>query len=173
VILPGILTFGSIVSKSSAISIEAAATTMLIAAVIMGYGAMMISIGLALATWQARLGRAVSLSVIAYLSVTVVYPTVLITARNIGPPDFAVLAPSPFFAVYAPLAQHVWHIGSSLDPQWVMFLLSPLASMAAYLLLMATIWSFDRSLGRIPDRPRLRFTRIAWFARSVVSAWHR
>ena len=73
-ILPGVLAFGTALGRESWTA--AVAFAALIVALVLAYGAVVTSLGLALATWQPRLGRAVGLSVSAYLTLAVIYPTI-------------------------------------------------------------------------------------------------
>jgi ABC-type Na+ efflux pump permease subunit len=69
-ILPAIIALGSALMGGEGLG--AVLFAALIAALVTAYGAVITSLGLALATWQARLGRAVGLSVAAFLAVTVI-----------------------------------------------------------------------------------------------------
>ena len=83
-ILPGVLALGTALGRESWTA--AVAFAALIAALVLAYGAVVTSLGLALATWQPRLGRAVGLSVSAYLTLAVIYPTIaLMTVRAFSP----------------------------------------------------------------------------------------
>ena len=124
----------------------------LIAALVTAYGAVITSLGLALATWQARLGRAVGLSVAAFLAVTVIYPTIAITTlHHVGPHDMVFLWVSPFFGMFIPMGWATWpNNNSDAGGYFAMFIWIVLTSALAYALLQMTIASFDRLLGRMP-----------------------
>jgi ABC-type transport system involved in multi-copper enzyme maturation permease subunit len=123
----------------------------LIAALVIAYGAVITSFGLALATWQPRLGRAVSLCVAGYLAATVVYPPIAIMTMSAGPDDVFILWVSPFFGMFIPMGWVTWQtgypkvLGYAAMPIWIV-----LTSAVAYAILRVTIASFDRLLGRVP-----------------------
>jgi ABC-type transport system involved in multi-copper enzyme maturation permease subunit len=131
-------------------------------AYVLACGAALTSLGLALATWVPRLGRAVACCVTAYVLATVAWPFAMMAlfARDeiVGP---IMAVGSPFFAgglltirLLPGTARDLEHVG-----------LGGLFWTAAYLVLaavlyLATLRTFDRSLGRVTDddtaRPRLR-----------------
>ena len=150
-VLPGILSL--VVSRG-----ERWLGAILVVCLMLAYGAALTSLGLALATWVSRLGRAVTLTVAAYVLVAVGVPTIVITLIPNGPGYHAgpgLAAASPFFGIgyltdlmseqqTAPgwLNQVVW------SGWWVLFY----ASFAALLLTMILL-NFDRCLGRVAGRP--------------------
>jgi ABC-type transport system involved in multi-copper enzyme maturation permease subunit len=154
-VLPGVLAFGSTLATGH--GLLAIPMTVLIFALVLAYGALLTSLGLALAVWQPRLGRAVGLSVGCYLIVTVIYPTIVLMATHAGPGDLTRLWVSPFFGIFIPLGWVTWSwghgftIGTRLVAMtvWV-----ALTSLAAYILLKMTLVSFDRVLGRAPEHTR-------------------
>jgi ABC-type transport system involved in multi-copper enzyme maturation permease subunit len=123
----------------------------LIAALVMAYGAVITSLGLTLAAWQPRLGRAVGVSVAAYIAATVVYPTIAIATSGLGPDDVFILWVSPFFGMFIPMGWVTWQMGHPTTlgyaaiPIWI-----GLTSAVAYAILRVTIAVFDRLLGRMP-----------------------
>jgi hypothetical protein len=110
-----------------------------------------IVLGLALATWQPRLGRAVGFSVATFLTVTVVYPTIALVTMRLGPNDTIFLWVSPFFGMLIPME---WYDRSYSDLDTYRCLVMPvwigLTSAVAYAILQVTIASFDRVVGRMP-----------------------
>jgi ABC-type transport system involved in multi-copper enzyme maturation permease subunit len=148
-ILPGVLALASALMHGHGLWAILLAT--LVVLLVIAYGALLTSLGLALATWQARLGRAVGFSVAAFLTVTVVYPTIALVTMRLGPDDMFVLWVSPFFGMLIPmdwLNKSFGYMNESrfiAIPIWI-----GLISMAAYALLLVTIVSFDRLLGRMP-----------------------
>jgi hypothetical protein len=147
-ILPGMLALVSALGHGRWLT--ALPFAVLIASLVIAYGAVITSLGLALATWQPRPGRAVGLSVAAFLAVAVFYPTIAIMTMRLGPDDMVFLWVSPFFGMLIPmdLDSHYRHMSTSLYaviPVWI-----ALTSAAAYALLLVTIASFDRLLGRMP-----------------------
>ena len=121
----------------------------LIALFVMAYGAVITSTGLALAVWQPRLGRAVGLSVAAFLMVTVVWPAVAITLLRAGPHDVVFLWVSPFFGTFLPMGWVVWfqlkNVAYIAMPIWI-----ALTAAVAFCLLQVTMVFFDRIVGRMP-----------------------
>jgi hypothetical protein len=133
---------------------------LLIAALVMAYGAVITSLGLAFATWQSRLGRAVGFGVSAYLVIAVIYPTIVLMLFHSGPDDVLLLWVSPFFGMLLPMGRVTWR-GDSIDAGYL-FVLSVwilLASAVAFGLLRMTLAMFDRFLGRVPELPE-RFVPI-------------
>jgi ABC-type transport system involved in multi-copper enzyme maturation permease subunit len=136
----------------------------LIAALVMAYGAMITSLGLAMATWQPRLGRAVGCSIAAFLTATVIYPTIAIMTLRLGPNDQICLWVSPFFGMFLPMGWLTWNVPSEAQAFVAMVAWNALTLVIAYVLLLVTIAVFDRLLGRMPvvrtpikDDPRPRF----------------
>lgn len=126
---------------------------------ILAYGAAITSLGLALATWIRRLGRAVATSVGIYLLITTGLFFVCFT--NLIPDncedEFAV--GSPFYGPAHSLEQDEMQAQDRshwyLAPAWILAY-----SSTAGLLLFATLATFDRSLGRarsgtLASAPRL------------------
>jgi ABC-type transport system involved in multi-copper enzyme maturation permease subunit len=148
-VLPGVLALGFALKNGN--GPEAIPFAALIAALVIAYGAVITSFGLALAVWQPRLERAVGFSVAAYLTATVIYPTIALKTLELREEDFAVLWVSPFFGMFTPMAWKIWRVGNSHTPAelamsvWVVLTLA-----FAYAIMRITIASFDRRLGRMP-----------------------
>jgi ABC-type transport system involved in multi-copper enzyme maturation permease subunit len=176
-VLPGVLALGFAVKTDS--GLEAIPFAALIAAFVMAYGAVITSLGLALAVWQPRLERAVGFSVAAYLTATVIYPTVALISLQIREEDFAVLWVSPFFGMFAPLAWKIWRVGIPHPPtEFAMSIWVVVTLAFAYTIIRFTIASFDRRLGRMPavrtantngPRPRLLLAQTQRRARRSTS----
>ncbi len=112
-------------------------------------GAMITGLGLLLATWSARPGRAVVTSVIIYVFLTVVTIMVPMTLSR-GPAIEGLMMLSPFFfpgELAADLcgSGNQSHIGAAIG--WTVVYL-----IAAVLFLMTTFLTFDRRLGRMRGR---------------------
>jgi ABC-type transport system involved in multi-copper enzyme maturation permease subunit len=118
---------------------------------ILSYGAAITSLGLALATWVRQIGRAVALSVGIFLLLTLglffpiftdIVPDGLESELAIG---------SPFYGPVGPLEDAEMTDYSRISwmayPVWISFY-----SASAGLLLLATLATFDRSLGRARER---------------------
>jgi ABC-type transport system involved in multi-copper enzyme maturation permease subunit len=145
-ILPGVLAFAATrVDWLAAISFAA-----LIASLVMAYGAVITSFGLAMATWQTRLQRAVACSVAAFLMATVVYPTIALTILPPNPENEFVLWLSPFFGMFIPMAHKTWRIGIPDTIDVTMLVWIVVIAAVDYAILRVTIASFDRHLGRMP-----------------------
>ncbi len=140
---------------------------------ILAYAAAITSIGLALATWVPRLGRVIGISVMSYIVVSVGWP-LLLTLLPMLPyfrstpfydlPNWnGLLLASPFYGVHATTEWSArWSFGSGYYAGWghgpaliheatwpliwIVFYLG-----LALLLVFATLRSFDRCLGRIPE----------------------
>ena len=127
----------------------------LVVGVILAYGAAVTSLGLALATWVRRLSLALALCVGAVVGVTVgAIPVAMILFRGTG--DFALCAAmaSPFFGVgYFSAMIGVERPYESAAASAILW--SGFYAAAASGLLAATLLTFDRCMGRIPDRPAL------------------
>lgn len=132
---------------------------------IIAYGAFIASMGLALATWVPRLGRAVALCVAGDLFLTVgLFFIILMIVR--GPDGERMLAFTPFggpaiLTVDAggqmPMRRTPWLSGTSFDflSQYSWEILSIiLYSSGAAVLLWATFRTFDRCLGRATPNAR-------------------
>jgi ABC-type transport system involved in multi-copper enzyme maturation permease subunit len=125
----------------------------LMAAMILAYGAAFTSLGLALATWIARLARAALLSATVCVVLTVGWMMLLVLLFRAGV-DMEILAmASPFFGP-GNLTFHADH-----PPRLAHIELGAVAWSAGYLLaalllIVATRRSFDRCLGRVRQRPK-------------------
>jgi ABC-type transport system involved in multi-copper enzyme maturation permease subunit len=125
----------------------------LIALVVLIHGAAITSLGLALATWIPRQGRAVGLCVAAYVLVAIGWIVVIVSLTR-GPTLFveSLLSLSPVFA-----GGQLWE---ALQPPRYRRLPESLAAITAWLVLVGgfsilckvlTYATFDRCLGRTPD----------------------
>jgi hypothetical protein len=146
-VLPGVLALGLGLKRGQGLA--AIPFAALIALLVMAYGAVITSVGLAIATWQPRLGRAVAFSVAIYVIVTVVYPAIAITTARLGPRDTMVLWPSPFFGMFLPMGWLAWELFMGAGAHIVMFVWIALTVAIAYVILGVTIAVFDRLLGRM------------------------
>ncbi len=72
---------------------------------VLAYGAAVVSMGLLTATWQGRPGRAIALSVAAFMAVALVWPIVVLMIWAFDlPSSFALIGVSPFMgAFFTPL----------------------------------------------------------------------
>ncbi|WP_165253107.1 ABC transporter permease [Paludisphaera soli] len=134
----------------------------LIGALIIAYGAALTSLGLAMATWLPRMGRAVGLTAGLYLAVLIGAVPLAMTLFGEGPDAIGpgVAAASPFWgvgfssAVFGGVASRN-DVGG--QAAWVAFWIVVYGLVASGLLL-ATLATFNRCLGRMDER-RGPFTR--------------
>jgi ABC-type Na+ efflux pump permease subunit len=120
----------------------------LLVALTLAYGAAITSLGLAVATWTARLGRAVAASVVAYVVVTVAWPFVVIVLW--GHNDFlgpGLASASPFFGA-ALLTVHIAEGDLRAVAGWDV-LWTAVYLIVALILMAVTQATFDNRLGRI------------------------
>ena len=122
-------------------------------------GAAITGLGLAMATWCPRLGRAVALTVSAYVLVAVGWMFMGFWYRS-GPDGEGFMMASPFFFA-GELAADICSPGSGRQHiGWAVFW-TVVYGMAALVFLGATLASFNRCLGRVevglpPTRRRMR-----------------
>jgi ABC-type transport system involved in multi-copper enzyme maturation permease subunit len=128
----------------------------LVVGLVVAYGAALTSLGLALATWVPRLGRAVGLCVAAHVGVTVGWVMFIImltphTSGLIGP---GLASFSPFLGVMLPtLEMQMGKPSEWLETVgWVTFWIVADLALAA-LLLQAVLMTFNRCLGRVDEGP--------------------
>ena len=133
--------------------------------------ALLVSAGLALATWVRRLGRAVTLSVIVFFLIGMVWPMLVgivrdlifgwlsrnrVTPGKLNNYEFimsSLMALSPIAGPLNPLHVFMWNQTSGAG-QWIgQAVIIGVKASAARLLLVLSIRTFDRCLGRIPDSP--------------------
>jgi ABC-type transport system involved in multi-copper enzyme maturation permease subunit len=124
----------------------------LVVGLVVAYGAALTSLGLALATWVPRLGRAVGFSVAAHVGITVgwVMFIALLTPRTPGLLFPGLAAFSPFLGVMLPTLEMQMGPPSEWNEAvaWVAFWI--VADLAlAVLLLTAVVATFNRSVGRV------------------------
>jgi ABC-type transport system involved in multi-copper enzyme maturation permease subunit len=147
---------------------------LLMIGLILAYAAAITSLGLAMATWIPRLGRVVTASVMVYVLVAVGWPIVMQVLPNLPAfrtapfhqqPDWDGLSfASPFFGIYATTewAARPWFVsynylglgsGRPLAREGATW---PLIWMGVYsaialILAFATLRTFDRCVGRVPE----------------------
>jgi ABC-type transport system involved in multi-copper enzyme maturation permease subunit len=120
-------------------------------ATILIYGAAIVSLGVALATWIKRQSRAMATSVCIFMLIAVAWPVLMIgPGRNAA--GLAEL--SPIYSAAAlgeDLTMRTDHIAKTL--WWVGFWDATMAASAIGLYWLA-VRTFDEAFGRIPERPR-------------------
>jgi hypothetical protein len=128
----------------------------LVAGLVVAYGAALTSLGLALATWVPRLGRAVGLCVAAHVGVTVGWAVFafLLTRGAPGLTGPGLASFSPFVGVVLTSSQmHMAKFSASEWNQvvgWVAFWTLADVALAA-VLLKAVLVTFNRYLGRVDE----------------------
>jgi ABC-type transport system involved in multi-copper enzyme maturation permease subunit len=124
---------------------------------ILAFGAALTSLGLALATWIPRFGRAVAMTVTAYILVTVgwFFLIVTLTQHTAGVTGPGLASASPFIGSIFPLVVMVERGGHDWDAcvAWMVFWSFTYLGIALALF-SATLATFDRCLGRVSGAPR-------------------
>ena len=129
---------------------------------ILAYGAAVTSLGLALATWVGRLSLALALCVGAVVGVTVgAIPVAMVLFRGAGHLGPCAAMASPVFGVGYFSAMIGAPPSRNYEPDFAAAMFwSGFYATAAGGLLAATLLTFDRCLGRRPDRPALPRLRL-------------
>ena len=132
---------------------------------IIAQGATLAGLGLALATWISRTGRAVTWTISALVASVIGWPVIgFMLVGSEGRAEAKVLAfvmGSPFYNAAMPtVAMDVQNRGGSQHGMVVGVYYGMIGWTIGYALLalglfLATLWTFDRRLGRTPDRPGL------------------
>jgi ABC-type transport system involved in multi-copper enzyme maturation permease subunit len=131
----------------------------LLLALILAYGAVITSLGLAMATWVNRLGRAVALCVTIYIGGSIAWLIIVGMFLSPGLPDSVALS----LMMGSPLYSTVIGTMAVMSPRHFMashevlsimageFIWSVSACGLAFLLFTATVATFDRHLGRVSE----------------------
>ena len=144
----------------------------LMVGLILAYAAAITSFGLALTTWIPNLARVVTTSVVVYYLVSVGWPILLLglgKAGNYGDDTWIAMSlASPFFGIYTTTELSGWlgfsysynRYGNTADGAvvvylWATFWIAAYGGLAASLA-FATKANFDRYMGRVTEKPRLR-----------------
>jgi ABC-type transport system involved in multi-copper enzyme maturation permease subunit len=130
---------------------------LLLLGLVLAYGAAITSLGLALATWVSRLGRAVALCVSAYVVFSIGW-LVLIALFFVGDGMIVtMIMGSPLYGTplatmaVSPAERFIGENSTLVTVGSVLWTL--IYGAAAALLFAATLATFDRCLGRIPETP--------------------
>jgi ABC-type transport system involved in multi-copper enzyme maturation permease subunit len=124
---------------------------LLLAGLMLAYGAAVTSLGLAVATWVKRFGVAVGFSVSAYVLVAGGSLLALIAVRPFDAAVRRVLAyVSPWYGVFAPTLEIVDRV-SGAEPVSAAILWGGSYACLALVLALATRDTFDRCMGRVRD----------------------
>lgn len=131
-------------------------------------GAALASLGLALATWCSRLERALGLSITAYVLVTVGWMFAVMATMSPEPIGYGVISGSPFFGpivITRAFCEPRGLQGKSYVG-WLVFWIFSYSAVASALL-VATLLSFNRCLGRV-ETGLDRYPRLGKSARDVI-----
>jgi ABC-type transport system involved in multi-copper enzyme maturation permease subunit len=149
-VLPGLL--GSLIALRHGHGLG----VVLVVGLILTYGAALTSLGLAIATWVPRLGRAIALSVTAHILVTVgwLFLTMMLANRMSGVMAPGLASASPFIGTIFPLIEMQESHGPDWPEcvGWMVFWISAYATLALVLFFW-TVAVFDRCLERVSERP--------------------
>jgi ABC-type transport system involved in multi-copper enzyme maturation permease subunit len=126
---------------------------------VLAYGAGVTSIGLACATWVRRFGRAVAAGLTVYALVTVGW-LAAVMALGGGPDREWLASGSPFFGP-GMLTAVVGFGPSSGDSFGWIIMWTSLYGAGAGLLYLAVLGTFNRCLGRMPERADARLAPLA------------
>ena len=138
---------------------------------ILAYAAAITSLGLALATWVSRLGRAVALCVSAYVAFSIGWVVVsgVVLSGRLAYEGLPLIMGSPLYAT--PVATLAVSSARRFPPDGdasVMvgsFLWTLIHGGIAAFLFVATLSTFDRCLGRVPEtggHPIPRTEKVPW-----------
>jgi ABC-type transport system involved in multi-copper enzyme maturation permease subunit len=126
---------------------------------VMAYGAAITSLGLAVATWVSRLGRAIALCISIYVVLAAVWPILVVVIVG-SAPDYDIISflmgDPPYGAMFGtmPVAKVNMRFAGDLSREnmlvWTITWIVVHAGVAGFLYL-ATLATFDHCLGRIPD----------------------
>ena len=132
----------------------------LIVATILAHGAAIISLGLALATWLRRETRAIGVSITAFVLVAVVWPGLCLVFmepyRQAGEYLSIGAAVSPINAVTALVSQLMYPNDWWYPKVFEVAYCTVGVAFASILILAATIATFERRMGRMPERAASR-----------------
>jgi ABC-type transport system involved in multi-copper enzyme maturation permease subunit len=126
---------------------------------VLAYGAAITSLGLAVATWVSRLGRAIALCVSINVVLAIGWPILVLLLVGDGPGIATILimmADPPLGVLFGTMPVSSSMYSPSASPTrgemfiWMNIWILVYAGVAAYLF-RATLGTFDRCLGRIPD----------------------
>lgn len=126
---------------------------LLLCGLFLAYGTALTSLGLAVATWMSRLGRAITCTVTAYVLVTIGWPFLIMFLAKKSETSLSFIMGSPFAGMA--FVSSMEHMGSGSESAaiirgavcWIAVYLS-----AALILYLATWATFDRCLGRTTHR---------------------
>ena len=128
-------------------------------ALLLAYSAMVVSMGLALATWQSRVGRAAASCIAGYITLCIGWPAlVFVMALGVFRSDDRVVLPlifgSPLYGtLFGTLGLSGPHRmpGTAVDVWIGLGLWIAIYAALATFLFSLTVATFDRCLGRVPE----------------------
>ncbi len=125
-------------------------------ATIVAHGAAITGLGLVLATWVRRQSRAIGMSVTLFVTIAVAWPMLnwAMSDRASESATICQMAWSPIYAVGAIIEALAWHQPFARDLLMGAAVRAGCMVIASLIFLWATIWTFDRCMGRISERGR-------------------
>jgi ABC-type transport system involved in multi-copper enzyme maturation permease subunit len=165
--VPPLAILPSLISASLTTHSGFAIGPVLIGGLVVAYGAAITSLGLALATWTPRMGRAIGLTAGIYVIVTIVSIPLGVGVFGDGPGMIGsgVASASPFWGVGFSSAVFGGNSGAgqTMERQaaWIAAWIVAYGLVAAGLL-QATLKTFNRCLGRIDDGPNRQKLLDPW-----------
>jgi ABC-type transport system involved in multi-copper enzyme maturation permease subunit len=162
--VPWLIWLPLLVAGSVAFANDHWSGVLLVAAMVLVYGAAVTSWGLALATWIARLGRALAVSVSLFVLATVGPFVPLLLLMRQGQRYEWLAEGSPFFGMgaFTDLLSNQGGMGSRYQECLHSLLMWGVAYLVvAAVLFILTVLTFDGCLGRMPERGRLRRPQLS------------
>jgi ABC-type transport system involved in multi-copper enzyme maturation permease subunit len=129
---------------------------LIMAGIVLAHGALLTSLGLALATWVKRPGRAVALAVTLFIMMTIGWPILVMVLADGSRTDRrtaeGIACLSPVFATVSIAETVMLRVPADVIViiGWILFWLLA-AALGALGLLAAVMCTFDRCLGRMPE----------------------
>ncbi|HEV3449104.1 MAG TPA: ABC transporter permease, partial [Gemmataceae bacterium] len=118
---------------------------------VLGYGAVITSLGLGLATWIKQPSRALTMSVTIYVLVSISWLPIAMLSERLGFTGSCLALASPFFMVRELTNAALYHRGEmDVWDAWAALWTAAYPWVAACLFLM-TLKTFDRCLGRLKE----------------------
>jgi ABC-type transport system involved in multi-copper enzyme maturation permease subunit len=141
-------------------------------ATILAHGAATSAVGLGLATWVRHQSRAIALSVILFVTIAVAWPMLAWTLSDSsgGSETIKRMAWSPLYVIVAISEALAWRQSFARDLLMAAAVQAACVVIAALIVLGATIRTFDRCMGRIPERCWPRGRPLGLAARHAARA---
>lgn len=152
--LPGIVVWPSIVACAAGVRAGNLVSWLMIPIYILSTGVAIVSLGIALATWQKKVSRAIAICVSIFLLFSVGWLIMILFSTGGGGNQFLGYI-SPFYAI----AEGTFDLGGRSQSTWrtyvqSTFVVSLVWTAAAAGLYLATLVTFNRAFGRMDDPVR-------------------